>query len=75
MWLVEGSGELMLGLTDDRPISVIASEWEGIPRMERISQEEGDLTYEGYTRIRRIMQGDPFHPGKTELVLVRDTAY
>lgn len=71
MWLVETTGELMMGYSDDRPMAEIAADWEGIPVLERKSEEEGDITYEGFTRIRRIVKDDIFRPGKVEIVFVK----
>lgn len=71
MWLVEATGELMMSYSDDRSMAEIAADWEGVPVLERRSETEGDITYEGFTRIRRIVKDDIFRPGKVEVVFVR----
>lgn len=71
MWLMDITGELMMGYSDDRPMAEIAADWEGVSLLERKSEEEGDLTYEGFTRIRRIVKDDIFRPGKVEIVFVK----
>lgn len=71
MWLVEQTGELMMGYSDDRPMAEIAADWEGVSRLERKSVTEGNITYEGYTRLRRIVKDDFFKPGKVEIVFVK----
>lgn len=72
MWLVPYSEELMMGYDDDRPMAEIAADWEGIPLFERRSEEEGNITYEGFTRIRRIVKDDIYKPGKVEIVFVKE---
>lgn len=72
MWLMDITGELMMGYSDDRPMAEIAADWEGVALLERKSEEEGDITYEGFTRIRRIVKDDIFRPGKVEIVFVKE---
>lgn len=74
MWLFDYTGELMMGYKDDRPMVEIAADWEGVPLFERRSEEEGDINYEGFTRIRRIVKDDIHKPGTVEIVFVKGAA-
>lgn len=56
MWLVNRTDELMLQYTDTRHVSQIVADWEGAVVMERKSETEGDITYTGFTSIRRIIR-------------------
>lgn len=45
--------------SDDRPLSEIAREFEGASCIERLSEEEGDAKYTGYTQLQAVeRQGD-----------------
>lgn len=70
MWLVEQTGELMIEYADSRPMSQIAADWEGLERLKRESDTEGDAVYEGFTLIRRMVK-DPIRPEMVQLVLVQ----
>lgn len=69
MWLLERKDQVMLQLVDERPLAKIAAQWEGAEVIERKSENEGDKTYTGYTRILRIMRKDDTAPGCVEIVL------
>lgn len=71
MWLFERKGELMLQLTDARSIAEIAKEWEGANVIRRESEEEGNITYNGFSRIKRIIRKDEYAPGIVEIVLTK----
>ncbi len=63
-------GMLMLMLLDGRKLSEIAAEFEGVERFERISEQQGDEVYEGFTRLEAISrQGD-----EVQMKLVREAA-
>lgn len=55
------AGRLMIELTaDDRPLSQIAADFEGVALITRQDENEGDATFAGYTqlvRIERIVTG------------------
>ena len=53
MW-ARSPAELMLQLRDDRPLHEIAADFEDCPRLERLSDTEGNITYEGYRELRAI---------------------
>ncbi|MBR3927750.1 MAG: hypothetical protein IKJ65_01960 [Clostridia bacterium] len=72
MWLLERKDQLIFQIVDERPISEIAADWEGADVIERISEEEGNKTYEGYTRIARIYRKDDIKRGCMEIVLTKE---
>lgn len=54
------SGTLYMMLDDDRRLPEIAAEMDGLEWIERISPEEGDKTFAGYSllvSIARTVQG------------------
>lgn len=69
IWLLERKDQVILQMVDERPISEIAADWEGAEVIERKSENEGDKTYTGYTRIMRIMRKDDTARGCVEIVL------
>lgn len=49
--------DLMFELTkDSRPISQIASDFEGLTRIHRSDTPEGEMDYDGYSDIRSIVR-------------------
>lgn len=42
------NGPLMIELKEDRSIGEIADDFDGLVRIERKSEEEGDATYSGF---------------------------
>lgn len=57
MWGPVGlSGELMLQLRDDRPLSEIAADFEGCEHFHRESDDEGDMDFDGYTVPQSIVR-------------------
>ena len=72
MWLFEASGQLTFEVTDARPVSEIAADFENAPVIERKSAEEGDRTYTGYTSIKRIL-AEKTEKGRTvQITLVKE---
>lgn len=54
-WAPVGLEEALgLELIDDRPLSEIAKDFEGVKRFERFSESEGDMIFEGYTELLSI---------------------
>ncbi len=47
-WATEDRGQLMIELKEDRSIGEIADDFDGLVKIERKSEEEGDDTYLGY---------------------------
>lgn len=68
MWLVERTGELMFCYSDNRHFSDIVADWSGAEVIERKSENEGDITYNGYDTISRIIR---LPDGKVEIALVK----
>jgi len=68
MWLVNRAEELLLEYTDVRHVSQIVADWENAEVIERKSETEGNITYEGFTSISRIIKKAN---NKVEIALVR----
>lgn len=68
MWLLNRKNELRLEYTDERHVSEIVADWEGAEVIERKSENEGDMTFEGFNSITRIIKKDN---GKVEIALVK----
>lgn len=48
------NGMVMIQLADDRRLPEIAAEFDGVERVERVSETQGNKTWEGFTRLQRI---------------------
>lgn len=46
--------EVMLCLMDDRPISEIAADFDGLEQIVRTDEIEKEMTFTGYSRLRMI---------------------
>ena len=54
---VRSTGELMIELTADaRPLSQIAADFEGVQAFEREDENEGNMTFEGYTELVSVVR-------------------
>ena len=54
---VRSTGELMIELTADaRPLSQIAADFEGVQAFERADENEGNMTFEGYTELVSVVR-------------------
>ena len=52
LWIAPAfSGDLLMEMKDDRPLSVIAAEFEGV---ETIEETKTGVKHEGYTSLIRI---------------------
>lgn len=49
---------LTLSITDPRLLSEIAVEFEGLERIDRFDESQGDKTYLGYTVLKQIMRSN-----------------
>ena len=49
-------GDMMVQLRDERPLAQIAADFEGCDFFLRESPEEGDMEFEGFTRLRCIQR-------------------
>lgn len=54
-WMWERNGTLMCEYTDTRKMSEIVKDWENAEKIERFSETEGNLLFEGYTKIQRVI--------------------
>ena len=71
MWGPVGINEdLMLQMNDDRPISDIASDFEGIDHFHRESEDEGNMDFDGYTVLTSILRPNYFRdPDSIQITL------
>lgn len=60
--------ELRMAIIDPRPLSEIAADFEGCERFRRQSDTEGDLDFDGYTRLTGAMRQPS---GSVQLILAR----
>lgn len=58
------SGRVILEMDDPRRLPEIAAEFDGIARLERTDENQGDKTWEGYTELASITR----QPGGTVLI-------
>lgn len=58
LWMWVLNGVLMLEYVDDRKMSEIVLDWEGAEKIERISDDEGNLIFEGYTKIKHAVKSE-----------------
>lgn len=57
MWGPTGLfGDLMLQYSDERLLSKIAKDFEGVEHFHRESEDEGDMDWDGYTVIKSIIR-------------------
>lgn len=72
MWgPVPPEGALMLEALDSRPLSEVAADFEGCERFHRESEEEGDMDFEGYTRLKGLHRPYATEPDAVLLTLVK----
>ncbi len=55
-WGPLSDGTLMLALYDPRPLWEVARDLDGLTRIDRKSELEGDATYEGYVELVAIVR-------------------
>lgn len=53
------TGYLFMQMTDERALSVIAAEFEGLEWLMRESENQGDKRFDGYTRLYMIQRAAP----------------
>lgn len=46
--------KLLMQMEDARPIAQIVPDFDGLTRIDRVSETQGDKTYEGYTSLTGI---------------------
>lgn len=50
------SGEVVVQMKDERRLSEIAAEFDGLEWMKAENHNDGDITFEGYQVLRSIMR-------------------
>jgi len=53
------TGTLYMQMMDERALSVIAAEFEGLSWLKRESENQGDKLFEGYSALTMVRQADP----------------
>lgn len=53
------TGNLYLQMMDERALSVIASEFEGLEWLKREDGNQGDKLFEGYSVLNMVKQAEP----------------
>lgn len=53
------TGDLFMQMQDDRALSVIASEFEGLEWLRREDANQGDKLFEGYSVLTMVKQAEP----------------
>lgn len=53
------TGTLYMQMMDERALSVIASEFEGLAWLKRESANQGDKLFEGYGNLTMVKQVEP----------------
>ncbi len=67
--LLARKDQVFAHIVDKRNLSTIAKAWEGADVIEKVSENEGNATYKGYTRLMRIMRRDDVEADCVEIVL------
>lgn len=52
------SGNLLLQMKDERPLHLIAAEFDGLEWLYRESEEQGNKMFKGFSRLSRIYRKD-----------------
>lgn len=53
------TGDLFMQMLDERALSVIAAEFEGLEWLKRESENQGDKLFEGYSKLTMVKQAEP----------------
>lgn len=53
------SGELYMQMMDERKLSVIAAEFEGLEWLKREKENQGDKLFEGFSNLTMVKQVEP----------------
>ena len=67
-WMWARNGVLLCEYTDNRKMSEIVKDWENAEKIERFSETEGNLVFEGYTKIQRVI----IMEDRVQIALVRE---
>ena len=55
-WAWAHDGILMIELPDTRTVGEIAEDFDGLVKIERKSEEEGDMVYTGYDVLTKVIK-------------------
>lgn len=55
-WAQEDENRLMIELPETRSIGEIAADFDGLEKIDRRSESEGDRVYEGYDALTRVIK-------------------
>lgn len=70
---IMGKETLMINFTDLRSFSDLAFDFEGCDMIYRKSEEEGDLIFEGFTKLVTLNRPDLFmNPDQVEIHLIKE---
>jgi hypothetical protein len=72
-WAQSGDKVLRMMLNDSRDVSEIAQDFEGLTKISRKSENEGDAVYEGYDVLVSVQRN--IHDGTALLTLERSNAH
>lgn len=53
------TGDLFMQMMDERALSVIAAEFEGLEWLKREDANQGDKLFEGYSVLTMVKQAEP----------------
>lgn len=56
---VATSGNLFMQMGDDRALSVIAAEFDGLAWLKRESDTQGDKMFEGFSVLKAVQRAEP----------------
>lgn len=68
LWMWSRNGTLLCEYADSRKMSEIVKDWENAEKIERFSDTEGNLVFEGYTKIQRVI----IMEDRVQIALVRE---
>lgn len=69
-WAPAGAdGDLMLEYEDERDLAAIVADFDGVAHFHRASELEGDMDFDGFTRIKAVVRD--FRRGTVQLTLAK----
>ncbi len=68
-WAPLADGSCLITMQDDRRLSVIAAEFDGLQRIHYADDDSGEYDLEGYSRLTDL---DTIQPGKVRIKLKKE---
>ena len=68
-WAPLSDGSCLITMQDDRRLSVIASEFDGLQRIHYTDDDAGEYDWEGYSRLTDL---GTVQPGRVRIKLVKE---